>query len=133
MEDEDGNLNPVEFKINNNGGKELLSTNPDLLSLLSEIKDIHNFLDYNAFADIIYSNQENAGKTFLKLIGYESFSELQEKLSSLSRTQNLSRDFSVEAKRGETVSNNEKISTLENRSEERRVGKECRSRWSPYH
>ena len=24
-------------------------------------------------------------------------------------------------------------SLLENRSEERRVGKECRSRWSPYH
>ena len=23
--------------------------------------------------------------------------------------------------------------TVENRSEERRVGKECRSRWSPYH
>ena len=22
---------------------------------------------------------------------------------------------------------------MENRSEERRVGKECRSRWSPYH
>ena len=25
------------------------------------------------------------------------------------------------------------ISPIENRSEERRVGKECRSRWSPYH
>ena len=25
------------------------------------------------------------------------------------------------------------ISRIENRSEERRVGKECRSRWSPYH
>ena len=25
------------------------------------------------------------------------------------------------------------VSTLNNRSEERRVGKECRSRWSPYH
>ena len=24
-------------------------------------------------------------------------------------------------------------STMQNRSEERRVGKECRSRWSPYH
>ena len=23
--------------------------------------------------------------------------------------------------------------SLDNRSEERRVGKECRSRWSPYH
>src|SRR2546429_1354136 len=27
----------------------------------------------------------------------------------------------------------EKMSTGEPRSEERRVGKECRSRWSPYH
>ena len=26
-----------------------------------------------------------------------------------------------------------KITALEGRSEERRVGKECRSRWSPYH
>ena len=25
------------------------------------------------------------------------------------------------------------IKTLQARSEERRVGKECRSRWSPYH
>ena len=25
------------------------------------------------------------------------------------------------------------METYENRSEERRVGKECRSRWSPYH
>ena len=25
------------------------------------------------------------------------------------------------------------VSTAETRSEERRVGKECRSRWSPYH
>ena len=25
------------------------------------------------------------------------------------------------------------VSTILNRSEERRVGKECRSRWSPYH
>ena len=25
------------------------------------------------------------------------------------------------------------VSAVDNRSEERRVGKECRSRWSPYH
>ena len=29
--------------------------------------------------------------------------------------------------------NIEKVLPRENRSEERRVGKECRSRWSPYH
>src|SRR2546422_9943754 len=27
----------------------------------------------------------------------------------------------------------EKVAAVETRSEERRVGKECRSRWSPYH
>ena len=27
----------------------------------------------------------------------------------------------------------EQLSRLSGRSEERRVGKECRSRWSPYH
>ena len=29
--------------------------------------------------------------------------------------------------------NNFKLESLSSRSEERRVGKECRSRWSPYH
>ena len=29
--------------------------------------------------------------------------------------------------------NNQVLGTLDLRSEERRVGKECRSRWSPYH
>ena len=29
--------------------------------------------------------------------------------------------------------NAERVSSICNRSEERRVGKECRSRWSPYH
>ena len=31
------------------------------------------------------------------------------------------------------TSNSNKISFSKDRSEERRVGKECRSRWSPYH
>ena len=29
--------------------------------------------------------------------------------------------------------NDSKLFRQQNRSEERRVGKECRSRWSPYH
>ena len=32
-----------------------------------------------------------------------------------------------------STSEEEKLSVAESRSEERRVGKECRSRWSPYH
>ena len=34
---------------------------------------------------------------------------------------------------GLTLQKEEKITSFEKRSEERRVGKECRSRWSPYH
>ncbi len=38
-------------------------------------------------------------------------------------------DYVKSQKVGQTI----EISYLHNRSEERRVGKECRSRWSPYH
>ena len=31
------------------------------------------------------------------------------------------------------ITNEKKTEIVEDRSEERRVGKECRSRWSPYH
>ena len=34
---------------------------------------------------------------------------------------------------GSVTGVNDVVSFDENRSEERRVGKECRSRWSPYH
>ena len=44
------------------------------------------------------------------------------------------RDF--QAKKGEVIAGMEEIKAAgdsTSRSEERRVGKECRSRWSPYH
>ena len=34
---------------------------------------------------------------------------------------------------GNEISRDWEITNLQGRSEERRVGKECRSRWSPYH
>ena len=36
-------------------------------------------------------------------------------------------------KDGSVIIRDNKILEVTNRSEERRVGKECRSRWSPYH
>ena len=40
------------------------------------------------------------------------------------------RESSIETSKAGIIKNLEKLLT---RSEERRVGKECRSRWSPYH
>ena len=42
--------------------------------------------------------------------------------------------FEVQASLGEVVAHlRRKLKRFQGRSEERRVGKECRSRWSPYH
>ena len=41
--------------------------------------------------------------------------------------------FSIQSKNTSYVFGVDSEGLLRNRSEERRVGKECRSRWSPYH
>ena len=44
---------------------------------------------------------------------------------------NIRKEEQLEAARMRTIS--ALVGALKQRSEERRVGKECRSRWSPYH
>ena len=101
-------INKIEFIINENGLKEIVSPNKSLAeTLIKQIKDIHNFLDYKSFTDIINASPENAGKTFLKLIGYENFSAIQDKLVSLVR--NLERDFNINAKKYEIDGAQERI------------------------
>ena len=41
--------------------------------------------------------------------------------------------FEITAKEVTVQVKDERTGVVYNRSEERRVGKECRSRWSPYH
>ncbi len=111
--DNNGAENTINIKIDNQGGKEVVSSNKLVIeAIIEDIKDIHNFLDYNAFADIIYSNPKDAGKIFLKLIGYEEFSEIQDSLDTLARTQNLTRDYKIEADKNEVRGNREKIVSL---------------------
>ena len=53
------------------------------------------------------------------------FSEVDKKMSSF-----ISEKFNVDLVKAKEI---QKKYFYEYRSEERRVGKECRSRWSPYH
>src|SRR2546427_13307064 len=41
--------------------------------------------------------------------------------------------FAMTGKIGQYLRENDWLMSIKQRSEERRVGKECRSRWSPYH
>src|ERR1039457_7497253 len=56
-------------------------------------------------------------------------------LQAWDRTRNWSRRLTAitEATNARLAMTVERFASREGRSEERRVGKECRSRWSPYH
>ena len=67
-----------------------------------------------------------------------SVSHLKRGFKSGSGSITVLKDISLTVNRGEFVavmgaSGSGKSTLLNVRSEERRVGKECRSRWSPYH
>ena len=47
--------------------------------------------------------------------------------------ENLKNITPVEDFNWDAYENGEAVTSMSHRSEERRVGKECRSRWSPYH
>ena len=49
------------------------------------------------------------------------------------KVESFKKDYVVTNIDGEALRLYQRIEDLEGRSEERRVGKECRSRWSPYH
>ena len=52
--------------------------------------------------------------------------------NTLLNNQEITEEIKEEIKKYLETNDNENT-TIQNRSEERRVGKECRSRWSPYH
>ena len=58
--------------------------------------------------------------------------ELKSKQTVMNNTINEIKN-SLEGINSRITEAEERISDLKDRSEERRVGKECRSRWSPYH
>src|SRR3712207_9266122 len=61
------------------------------------------------------------------------FSELLGSLIELHRTMAPDLDIRLDLPDGALEGPLKKAGRRETRSEERRVGKECRSRWSPYH
>ena len=63
----------------------------------------------------------------------ESLSTSSSLSESLSTSSSLSESLSTSSSLSESLSTSSSLSESLSRSEERRVGKECRSRWSPYH
>ena len=66
----------------------------------------------------------------VKLSGFGNF-ELRSKTERPGRNPKTGEEIPIKARRVVTFHSSQKLKS--NRSEERRVGKECRSRWSPYH
>ena len=68
---------------------------------------------------------ESLVKNKIEKIGYELYDVIYTKEGS-----NKILRIVIDSEKGISLDDCEKVN---NRSEERRVGKECRSRWSPYH
>ena len=93
---------------------------------LLEIKDLEaGYDDLKIISDI---NLKVKKGEILGIVG-ESGSGKSTLLKSIMQI----RETGVKVFKGEILFNGNSILNLTTRSEERRVGKECRSRWSPYH
>src|SRR5688572_5214632 len=85
-----------------------LSTLPDWFSSIVAAEEAAaNGVDKNALADVALSTARKLGVTYA--------------------------DIRINRYRNESIATREQQVQNVSRSEERRVGKECRSRWSPYH
>ena len=84
----------------------------------------------NGHVDVI----RRATKIFDKVIVAVAASESKQPYFSLARRVEMVKISTTDLKNVEVVGfNNLLVDFATTRSEERRVGKECRSRWSPYH
>ena len=75
-------------------------------------------------------NAHEKANTIVQMAGDES-KKIQEK--TIQETQAKVRQMQSDAEQEIQIAQNKLLNEIRGRSEERRVGKECRSRWSPYH
>ena len=121
--------------------------NQAVLSLFKELSKSSKFEQPISWRGVYFSSGTQTGQHFNPILdGLQNDFQLSKKYLDLDRTktQNNERSFFLhrlfsdvilsEANlAGENKSWFVKKQMLTTRSEERRVGKECRSRWSPYH
>ena len=92
---------------------------------ISEIKDLINAIS-NSKIDI-FDYEENGAKLHL---------EKKTEVEVIASPKPVAQDVLVKQENTEESIEQKEVLTgnvINSRSEERRVGKECRSRWSPYH
>ena len=101
---------------------EIEKAHPDIFNILLQVMDHGTLTDNNGrkadFRNVVLIMTTNAGAADLqrRSIGFSDTREPGDEMAEIKRL------FSPEFR-----------NRLQLRSEERRVGKECRSRWSPYH
>ena len=101
-------------------------------NIIKDSYDLDNEIKPMSTISEDYTEVVNKIKTQELLLKEKQILDLQEDTVSDSESETNSEDIAFNQK----LNNNFKLEMMEmksSRSEERRVGKECRSRWSPYH
>ena len=86
-----------------------------------------------ASIDLMVSSQTGSGKTAAFLLPVLNTLIAQKAIEAAAEQAEFERQRAQAAASGEAAPKRAKRKNHDYRSEERRVGKECRSRWSPYH
>ena len=69
----------------------------------------------------------------IKMYGYEAAQQTEYQTKKWATKEEMQALSSGDEQRDVILAKGATVAFYEDRSEERRVGKECRSRWSPYH
>jgi hypothetical protein len=97
----------------------------------TRIHAVRKLLHANAVVDGTYTDAQVAADAFL--VNDLEFSLAVDGISDGLVCRILADDMAATALDAQVLIDNSFFDVVEVRSEERRVGKECRSRWSPYH
>ena len=122
VEDNNGSVeNPPEFKIDFYGQKEIFNLIDEDDNIANQtMSPLVKMIDDKVSADM-YSYSDEIDSAILNMQKYsDEFKSNRKKIKELPT-------IKAEIEKADTILKKFK------RSEERRVGKECRSRWSPYH
>ena len=101
--------------------------------LEEQIEEENNFIDNERFVEFLQTSVKTKAPVLEKIADVQETINLEQELGFVQTSNEKKTKQDKDFKYNIVTNEDEEPKYISSRSEERRVGKECRSRWSPYH